>query len=269
MKKLVIFGLLFSLRVLAQSNESLDKATVKNAFDENKNQYAAGFIYNQFEYSEPHMSDKGPMTGLALSYTRLADPDAFSYTINGELSSGIPTYNGETMSGKAISGGSRYQIADIEWRGQIPIYYEYDELFTAVFGIGYRNTHMFNGEMPGDYTRDITYLYIPVGVKLDFTRNENWKSNLRIELNLLRSGVVKTNLSDVDPSLPDVTNNQKSGTGVRVGYENIINKKYLANISALRWSIPNSDVAMVTDQGGFLEPSNGTWVYSMTLGYVW
>lgn len=132
-------------------------------------------------------------------------------------------------------------------------------------GIGYRNLHNDSSDTViggiSGYRRTSEYLYAPIGLTARFRVTDTSRISLNAEYDGLLQGNQKSNLSDVNPALPDVDNDQNSGRGVR-GSAMFETKSWSVGPFIEYWNINQSDAGPV----GY-EPHNYTLEYGAQVRY--
>lgn len=220
-----------------------------------------------FYYDEPPISIKtvGVLYGIRATYTRHEEKtNPFMTRLEGRYSAGGSDYDG------SLSDGTPHKERDenytYEIRGLVGYDLEFHESFvTPYVGLGYR--YWFNdGESRFAYERNISYLYLPLGVESASFLNTRWIWGIRAEFDLFIRGWVKSHLSDVNSSFNDLENRQKRGFGLRgsVYFKRPVGEKTDISIEPFirYWDIDDSDTAPVTFAGtligGGYEPANRT-----------
>jgi len=115
---------------------------------------------------------------------------------------------------------------------------------TPYTGIGYRN--LFNDWSgvtttgAGGYNRDSQYLYVPIGITPRFRISSQSRLSFNTEYDRLVQGWQRSDLSDSDPTKPDITNKQNGGYGLR---ENIMYEEKTWSIGPFfnYWNIDKSE----------------------------
>ena len=131
-------------------------------------------------------------------------------------------------------------------------------------GVGYR---YWNNQIEGagGYKREIEYLYCPLGLRFFGPVSKNWHWRVEAEYDLFLRGTVKSRLSDVHPSYPNIENTQDSGYGAR-GSAALARQFKRGEISfgpfVQYWDIDDSDIDM-----GCYEPANTTTVFGFQVAF--
>jgi len=213
-------------------------------------------IYH-FTYHEAGlMKDKGVFYGVIGSYTYYAD--AFLLRGEGRVAVGQVDYS-SPFSGM-IDG---IDDAALEVRGVGGHEFEMSGgiTLTPYGGLAYRylrddSSGMLTTFGDAGYLRQSNYLYTPIGVSATSDFGNGWFVGATLEYDFFWYGVQKSDLSDADPSLPNLTNRQHSGYGFRASFN--VTKRYERIAFSVEpfvryWNIEQSN----SDQG-FIEPKNTT-----------
>jgi hypothetical protein len=127
-----------------------------------------------------------------------------------------------------------------------------------------------NKNAQGSYHRTSTYLYVPLGLKTKFYLPKMWDIGFNAELDWLLTGKQKTNLSDVNPSYYNITNEQTNGVGAKLSVK--LQKNYkksgiFAEPFLRYWKIQESDGVPYGNPGYLAyEPSNTTTEWGLKTG---
>ena len=241
-------------------NNSLSSLTSK------KFTYDVGLTSNQFEYKEGSlMKETMDMQGINVQMTMpLANgalqvtPDLEYVTGNGTYDGGIQHSDGTVTPAKA---DTNTRITSL--RGLVgPRFFAGSNVRIVPFaGLG---TSKLENKISGTagYRREVEYLYLPLGVDFKAKIGETWALGLAAEGDILLVGHVKSYLSDIDSSLPDVENSQTSGTGYRVSASVT---KYFQSVAVslqpyvYHWKVAESQKTYVQSLSAtFIEPENET-----------
>jgi hypothetical protein len=140
-----------------------------------------------------------------------------------------------------------------------------DAIHNVYVGIGYRYLYDDLSVHPAGYERRSNYLYLPIGYQLDFGLDAGWSWGAGIEYDVFLWGEQKSYLSQADPALPDVQNDQDEGFGYRASVK--LQHKSSEGVLILEpffrfWDIEDSDVSL-----GFFEPANETTEFGIQI--IW
>jgi hypothetical protein len=175
-----------------------------------------GYQYSRYAYREPDVSPnpkiKGMKYGVTGSGTAIVYGDWFA-RIEGRYAWGDVDYEG--------SGTSNDKTDTIfEGRAVAGMDIPFGRFVTAPYaGIGYRRLY---NDLRGitstgqyGYRRTSQYLFVPIGVQQRYQFGNSSRITLGLEIDPLLHGWQFSQLSDADPSLPDVTNKQNIGYGFK------------------------------------------------------
>lgn len=230
-----------------------------------------------YSYIEPNfMSNKGLLYGLRgeFNYPFKAQPIVFLG--QAEFMEGIITYDGAivdlTDSRKPptpVSNPTKDSLFELRTMGgyQMP-FINYHRVITPYSGLGLRYLFDQNSNEYG-YEREITYYYLPLGVRVSQILNHQWSIDGHVEYNHFLSGETKSYLTS-DP----IVHHQKEGRGYRLGFGGSYDRyQYLGirfEVFYQSWNLGNSDVVKSrTSQGNeifFIEPANQTEYFGISIG---
>ncbi|MHC4117717.1 MAG: hypothetical protein ACYSWO_09440 [Planctomycetota bacterium] len=231
-------------------------------------------VYN-FKYEESVMDEEGVFYGVALGWTlrdwvgvsqnESASDGGPMLRLEGRLAVGEVDYDGQFEDGTPISIDNiedttleTRAIFGRDWLGAAM-------LNTLYAGIGYRYLNDDLSVHPGGYERESNYLYLPLGYRFDSGIGSGWSWGAAFEYDILLWGNQKSHLSDFDPALPDVENEQNKGFGYRASIRlQHRDKKGTVIIEPFFrfWDIEDSEAVF-----GWIEPANETTEYGIQL--VW
>lgn len=231
----------------------------------------AGVLLSGYTYLEPsvNVSIKGALIGFEYERTQAFE----DFFLKGDV---IYKQGSLSYQGSGSQDGVQNYYYDI--RGLVGKDYEIKADVIAPFsGLGYRylyddNRGLTSTSLNG-YRREISYLYLPLGLIHRTLLVNSAKLETQIEYDYLIKGIVNTHLSDVSKVYPDITNNQTSGWGMR------LSTSYQKNNWALTpyfnyWFIQNSDYATFIVKSGNTnttisgsEPTNRTVEYGFKASF--
>jgi hypothetical protein len=225
--------------------------------------YIGPEVYS-YKYREPGvMKNEGIFYGLHFGVTARDWVSASSsdgglmFRAEGRFAFGRVDYDG------ALSDGTPYKIDginDLVLEGRLLLGADVliqDVLATLYSGAGYRYLNDDTSFDPAGYERQSNYLYIPLGGEIYAGFIADWYWGAGIEFDYLAWGMQESDLSDFDPTLPDVHNRQNSGYGYRasVRFEHKSKDAAFAIEPFYRyWDIDKSEVRY----GSVYEPANDT-----------
>ncbi|WP_319760682.1 hypothetical protein [Maridesulfovibrio sp.] len=255
---ILILALLFiSNSAFAAENELFPSSEFKLG-------YEGMYMY----YDEPNMMhEKGILNGGFASWTGYFSQ--YNIMLNAELEglAGSLSYNGKYSDGTPLKCDTDDYF--ISGRATVGKGFDFGRTgITPYIGIGAR---YWNDDIKttGGYERQITQLYMPVGVNLVTKLNEGWSIGGTLEGSLLLGGKVKSKLSDVGSNYEDVNNTQEfaSGGGARVSafLEYDFDAYALGMEPYFRyWNIEDSEKDTVST-GTYMEPKNKFYMSGLRL----
>jgi hypothetical protein len=231
-----------------------------------------GLNASYYKYKEPSIAvtEKGYKAGIDLAWTATPGNDWF---VRGD---GRFAYGQNDYTGSGTKDGNPTRYAEL--RGTFGKDFKNESYSLSPYaGIGYRyliddlRGATSTGAM--GYRRESRYLYVPLGVIHRIRLKSSGRLSTTLEFDYLVQGRQKSYLSDANALLPDLTNDQDGGYGVRgsIYYEK-------ANWSFgpwfHYWHIDQSDLtsATVTVSGtsvttSVYEPRNKTTEIGFRVGY--
>ena len=233
------------------------------------NVWELGPEFYYYDYEEPDfgVEFKGPMIGLAGSFTH-HNPSRLMFRAEARGATGKVDYTGSgTIDG----------IRDYVGEGRLLGGYEFPageaRAVTPFLGVGYRYLYdNFGGRVSStgasSYDRESNYFYSPLGAIYEFSLGGGWKIGWSGEYDLFWRGRQESHLEDVHPSLNTLSNTQTRGHGARGAVKlqkagrlfDLLVQPYLR-----WWKIEDSEQSDVTFGGtpiasGF-EPTNETFEF--------
>ncbi len=231
-------------------------------------------VYN-FKYEESVMDEEGVFYGFNFDFvtrpwaedlqTDSSSDGGAMFGFDGRVAFGQVDYDGQLDDGTplAIDNADDHVL---EVRGFVGM----DRLaahamHNVYVGIGYRYLKDDLSVHPAGYERRSNYLYLPIGYRLDFGLDAGWSWGAGIEYDVFLWGEQKSYLSQADPTLPDVQNDQDEGFGYRASVK--LQHKSSNGVLILEpffrfWDIEDSEVSV-----GFVEPANETTEYGIQI--IW
>ena len=210
-----------------------------------------------YHYEEPNFAQfTGTRGGIVGAYTFPSSWNRAFLRIDGRGSYGSLKYQGS---------GTQDSVPDliVEARGVAGKDFPAGSgvSLSPYLGLGYR--HLYNDSRGytstnfAGYRRYSNYLYAPVGVTIRFDLGNRWVLAPTVEADIFILGKQKSQLSDANLGLNDVTNTQKRGSGYR-GYL-MVERDHLAFGAWMHyWNIKDSDVQPIGLGRAGLEPANWT-----------
>jgi hypothetical protein len=226
-----------------------------------QNRRDIGLSFSGYSYSESGArSLKGPKLGFDFGITHALRNDQF---IHGEVHYG---FGKVSLSGKGTASGQQDWYIDARemWGTDVEMN---DAVLAPYIGLGYR--FLFNDgrgapspSVDGSgYRRESTYVTLPIGITHRSTIKDQAKLVNTFEYATLLTGKQFSRLSDMDPAYHDLSNNQRSGYGLRLS---VMYEQGDLSVGPFvnYWKIPQSDSAPVlkgtTINSQRAEPQNNT-----------
>jgi hypothetical protein len=257
---------------IAGEAENQDSASLLH-----KHTWQVGPEISYFKYKEPGvMTEEGSLYGLGGTYTYRPWADANDVAVkggnmlrlDGRLSFGQVDYDGSLLDGTPYTmkniDDSLFELRVLGGRD----YLRSTSLTSFYFGLGYRYLNDDASSDPVGYQRESNYLYLPLGVEYTHQLSEGGSLTPRAEVDILIVGRQVSHMSDSDPSLHDVTNDQTSGYALRASVR--FQKRFGGFALALDpfvtyWNVSESK-DKVEDGITYYEPKN--WSLEYGLGFI-
>jgi len=225
-----------------------------------------------YKYQEPDLAvtEEGYNAGVDLAYTAIPGNNWF---VRGDASF---AYGHNDYTGSGTKDDNPYRYAEV--RGTFGRDFEKDGYTLSPYaGIGFRysrdDLRGLTSTGAGGYRRESQYLYIPLGMIHRIGLKASARLSTTLEFDYFLQGRQKSYLSDVSPSLPDLTNDQNKGYGFRgsVYYEK---GNWSIGPWFHYWHIDQSELAAATVMVSgtavttfFVEPKNTTTEFGIRFGY--
>lgn len=293
MKKLISLLLLvcFSLEAANVRNDARKRGVKKQkkqtaVVNNNINMLVAGLDLgiDYYHYEEPGvMKIYGPMMSF---YGNIGVVKRlFKFQVDGYFSThlGANTYDGGLQNNQdhtviPYSTKSTDWYVGVNTKFGLNLWQQNKEIVFAYFGLGYRFLHNLIIDKPGvrgAYDRYQGYLYLPIGINGEIPIKPMISLIGEFEYRFLLFGHNTSGFADLGYD-SDLFFTQKKGQG---GKLSIGSKFYLNNGSALKlkayydyWILDSSNLVDAKRDGQvvgtFVEPKNHTYVFGISLGYV-
>ena len=212
---LVLLGLLLSAKAAYAQDTSAQESSINLATQTGN---TLGLTVSGYQYKEPSLSVtiNAPLVGLDYTGTYAFGNDWF-VKADARFAYGAAKY-----SGSGTQSNIPYSYYDL--RGLFGYDFSFLELGGFVLapysGIGYR--YLFDNQGgqttagTNSYQRTSTYVYLPIGVTHRMKVNDIHKLETTFEYDYLIQGTQVSNLSQAAAYLPNVTNQQNHGYGLRL-----------------------------------------------------
>jgi hypothetical protein len=177
-----------------------------------------GLTVSGYQYREPSLDVviNAPLVGIDYTGTYAFDNDWFV------RADARYAYGSAKYTGSGTQSNIPYSYYDL--RGLFGYDFSFTELGGFVLapytGIGYR--YLFDNQGgqttsgSNTYQRSSTYVYLPIGITHRMKINDVYKLETNVEYDYLIQGTQVSQLSQAAPYIPDVTNQQFRGYGLRL-----------------------------------------------------
>lgn len=222
----------------------------------------------EFKNGSQLMRDYGKLSGVKLEYRTPFDDGSWLFSMSYSYVSGGTTYDGQLQDGTPYESKSQNKIGILQF-DFLKGYSVGQSLIAIHFGIASRI--LYNDELPeepADYSRQISYRYLPIGLRFMMPMESGLKLEIDVTYQLFLSGTVKTALSETGSFTSDIENSQNEGMGASASIS--LSMDMLSfSIYTHYWSIEDSDAALAygvdTNLYQFYEPENTTKSYGVML----
>ena len=235
---------------------------------------SVGPEFRNYKYSEPgFVSHEGILYGGNVEYYQsLRRPKYASegqsvfgtaYSVGGQILIGTLNYDGALCDGLGNCEPYQAKTSDVIYRLNAKYHIQPNTRFSLQFGLGYR--HLIDkGQGVGFYLRTGSWFYAPLTLEFKSPISKDMKFYLASEFDLILSGGIRSNLSEVDPNFSDVYMTQ-SGNGLilKTGAEF---RSIRVNLIYETWTLNESNQV---ESGGstFVEPKNSSQSLGVQLSY--
>jgi hypothetical protein len=217
--------------------------------------WEVGLQASTYEYEEPDFARlEGERIGVTGAYTLLGK-ERIHARFEGRFSYGEMDYTGS---------GTSEDEPDYLFDTRALVLWEFRQgsvMWVPYGGLGFRYLLADGRGVTSTgyygYRRESHYFYIPLGVTLRVPIGGGWVVAPQLEYDGFVTGRQSTKLSDVDPSLPNVSNRQSEGWGARgqIAFEG---PRWSFIVWANYWDIEDSDIQPIGGGFGLYEPANTT-----------
>ncbi len=236
-----------------------------------KHTLSTGMGLNYIKYEEPGLMElsgflyEGRINSRQISGQHM-------YEIDASLQAGSLDYDGKTWEGTPVKTDSDDLIANLAfYRG---LYYTRrgnsgeNYIFAGLAGRYWFN-NLKSTSTVSAYGRQISYLYLPVGMEIGNYLSNGWQHIIRLEYRIFLQGEAKSALSDAGFK-SDASNSQSSGHGLRaeMKWQNPRGRRdqYDMGLAVNYWDIEDSEMDTVERYDGKIfkvyEPANTTLTIS-------
>ncbi len=277
---LIVLGLVgFRLWAQPAPEKNEPVAQESSSMNELKRQekYMVKFGTVGYNYEEPGvMKIHGRMYRVATQFRNAIGHGAkvpMWYSVDLGFAMGKQTYDGAlynslTGTSTPTTENSRDRVWDLEG------HFGSSFVNTSVHGFDYYGglgfwflTNKIDGE--GSYTREIMYIYLPLGIQYTARLGESFRLTTGAQYNQLIIGTVKSKFSDVNSNSDDLSNTQSTGKGFKLNLAGEWNVRPMTLFVAAyfqSWDIAQSDTGYVSGLGYVVEPHNTTKMLGFNLG---
>lgn len=235
--------------------------------------WRVGFLAQSNAYEEPGvMSQKGNLNGVSVVYEKFGDRPRLLGRVSGDLSFGMLNYDGaiqnrDTGEIKPHKTTGTDYLFNLKASAGLPFNIGSRVQALPLVGFGYR---YLNDQMRGDaaYEREISYMYLPVGVELRFFLNSRFVMTASYERDVFLNGQVKSHMTQVGYE-SDLVNTQSKGLGERFALDFVRGLESGREIHITpylqRWAVEDSDRVTLDGEHGWYEPNNTTVQYGLSV----
>ena len=222
----------------------------------------------EFKNGSQLMRDYGNLLGVDLKSHNIYDEENWMLTALFNYISGKTKYDGQLQSGTPYQSNSQNLIftVSLEFLRGFAVG---ESLFGVHFGIAKRM--LYNEELPeepADYSRRITYWYLPIGLRFVTGLGEGNSLELDFTYQLFLSGKVETALTETGLYTSDIINDQNKGMGLSASVA-LMTSRFKVSVYTHYWSIKDSETALSYGVDSklyqFYEPENTTKSYGVLL----
>jgi hypothetical protein len=237
------------------------------------NNFTISALLENFDYNENVMTEKGPLIGVLLDFAHELD-GRFSVQTDVEAATGRTDYTGSDWQGSSVTTQNQFLVAEASAHLLGEINPESACVVSPMLALGYHYTYQ-DKEAAGTYRREYDYGYIGPAIQFKFPFKDRSSLVLVAEYDSLEYGSNTSHLSDAS-HYPDVTMSFQDGGAVRISaeYNFIVNnlpdpeQKWRLLFSYVAWNIGSSQTADISPTKYVVEPTNQTYLTSLSLGYT-
>jgi hypothetical protein len=215
-----------------------------------------------YKYSEPgFVTHEGFMYGGYADYLYRFVPST-SVSVGGNLIYGALNYDGGLCDNFGNCEPYQATTNDLIMRGHGRVHINPNSNISLQLGLGFRYLSD-KGQGQGFYQRTGTWFYVPVAAGFKVPLANQAKLNFLAEYDMIVSGGIKSNLSEVDTTYSDVYMTQTGGgLIIKTGYEE---NQFEVNLFYESWSL-NESSPVTTGGSTFIEPKNQSQSFGLQLG---
>jgi hypothetical protein len=263
----------------ASQSQGIEQSRAQTPFEDapDRRGYTLGYQFGMFSYGENGMKDSGSLHGVAYAYDHRTENSVLAYRVEADAMLGLLTYDGALIHLDAKGSAPRstpHSTSTLDYviNARALVGLAFDTSSTGEVrpfaGLGYR---YLNDNMAGEgsYEREVTYIYLPLGISGAATFNNGWSLRAAVEYDRLLSGLVKSHLTQLGRG-SDPENRQGRGDGYRASLDisGKVNERYDLHVMPFyqEWHIQDSDLQYVdTTFGSAQEPENRTEIFGLSV----
>ena len=275
----LIFAILLASGITISDGFALALADDDVGFNEDRlirphsNEFTISALLENFDYNESVMTEKGPLVGVLLDFVHKLD-ERFSVQTAFEAATGRTDYIGSDWVGSSVTTQNQFLVAEASGHLLGEINPASLCVVSPMLAVGYRYTYQ-DKEAAGTYRREYDYGYVGPGIQIQFPLKDRSSLVLAGEYDSLVAGSNTSYLSE-SSQYHDVTMIFQEGSAVRISaqYNFIVNnlpepeQKWRLLLSYVAWNIGNSQTADISPTKYVVEPTNQTYLTSLSLGYT-
>ena len=238
-----------------------DKAKTKKVVRLKRQELVIGGELRHYKYSEPgFVTHEGFMYGGYVDYLYRFTPGTF-VSVGGNLIYGSINYDGGLCDSLGACEPYKSTTNDLITRTHARVHINPSSNISLQMGLGLRYLSD-KGQGQGFYLRTGTWFYVPVAASFSVPLQNQAKLNFLAEYDVVVSGGIKSNLSEVDVKYSDVYMAQTGGGIIlKAGYEW---NQFKISAFYETWSLNESE-PVTTGGDTFVEPKNQSQSFGLQL----
>ena len=239
-----------------------DKSKSKKVVRLKRQELVIGGELRQYKYSEPgFVTHEGLMYGAYLDYLYRFTPSTF-VSAGGNLIYGSLNYDGGLCDEFGSCQPYKATTNDLITRTHVRVHIKPSSTVSLQIGLGLRYLSD-KGQGQGFYLRTGTWFYVPLAASLSVPLQNQAKLNFLAEYDVVVSGGIKSNLSEIDVDYSDVYMTQTGGGFIlKAAYEW---SQFKVSGFYETWSL-NESAPVTTGGSTFIEPKNESQSFGLQLG---
>jgi hypothetical protein len=227
-----------------------------------RQEFVLGGELRSYKYSEPgFVTHEGFMYGAYTDYLYRFNSST-SISAGGNLIFGVLNYDGGLCDEFGNCQPYKATTNDLITRAHTKVHISPINNFSLQIGLGIRYLSD-KGQGQGFYQRTGNWIYVPVAVGFSAPLVNKAKLNFLVEYDVVVSGGIRSNLSEVDPDYSDVYMSQTgNGLILKAGYDW---KQFKISAFYETWRL-NESAPVSTGGATFIEPANQSQSIGLQLG---